>query len=318
MIRKINYISHFDKNYLVQGLTLINNLKEKSNFSKIIVVALDDFTKLALLKLNLKDLIVIEISKVLENQNINFKNKTTNREYIWTLTPIIIRYISNSYNSEYIVYLDADMFLLRSDHNVVESFIKSKRSAFITPHFYAPNLDQTESSGRFCVQYLIFNLSNSSDIIEDWVEDCLNDCSENQSVHGMGDQKYLTFWEDKYKNRIYLAPNSGLFLAPWNLNFYRYSDAVFFHFQGFRLYKNKFCILINGYEINKYTKKYVYFKYVREIKKNMRILMDNQIIKKEKIFFTDYLYVFKVQLVYSLKNIIKQILNNFPKIVKKI
>ena len=69
MIRKINYISHFDKNYLVQGLTLINNLKEKSNFSKIIVVALDDFTKLALLKLNLKDLIVIEISKVLENNN---------------------------------------------------------------------------------------------------------------------------------------------------------------------------------------------------------------------------------------------------------
>tara|TARA_B100002052_G_C15855819_1_gene587430 strand:- start:491 stop:1480 length:990 start_codon:yes stop_codon:yes gene_type:complete len=318
MSNSTNYVTYFDKNYLVQGLTLINNIQEKSNYNKIIVVTLDNYTEEALIKLNLEDVFIVNICKIIENQKVDFKNKRTRREYIWTLTPMIIKYTSIAFNSDYLIYLDADMFMLKSDINILEKFIQSNKSTFITPHFYAPNLDQTESSGRFCVQYLIFNLKNSRDIIDDWVDDCLDDCSEDHSIHGMGDQKYLTFWEKKYKNRIYVATDNGFFLAPWNLNYYRYSDAIFFHFQGFKVYKNKYCILLNSFEINKYVKKFIYHKYIIQIKKSIELLHDKNILINRTFHLIDYCYIAKLQIVFTTKYFLKKIISYFPLIIKKI
>ena len=318
MKENINYITYFDKNFLVQGITLVQNLKNKSSFNKIIVVALDDNTEAVLHGLNLSYLIVININKILKSKDFIFNSNLSKREFIWTLTPIILQYILNSIKSEYLIYLDADMYLLKSDSKIIESFKISGKSAYITPHFYSPVLDQTSSSGKFCVQYLIFNVSSSRDIVDDWVQDCLNDCSESHSLNGMGDQKYLTFWEKKYKNRIYIENDNGLFLAPWNINHYRYSDAIFFHFQGLRIIKNKYCFLIQSFEINQVVKRNCYSKYLGEIKNSIIILNKLDSYTKQKMSFIDYFKIIQFQILFFIKNITKKILNNFPIIVKKI
>jgi hypothetical protein len=318
MEENINYVTYFDKNFLVQGITLVQNLKRKSSFNKIIVVALDDNTETVLNDLNFSYLKVINIEKIFKSKDFTFNSNLSKREFIWTLTPIIIQYVLNSFNSEYLIYLDADMYLLKSDSKIIENFKISKKSAYITPHFYSPVQDQTSSSGKFCVQYLIFYVSSSHDIVDQWVEDCLNDCSESHSSNGMGDQKYLTFWDKKYKNRIYIENDNGLFLAPWNINHYRYSDAIFFHFQGLRIIKNKYCLLIQSFEINQVVKRNCYSKYLGDIKNSIVLLNKLESYIKQKISVIDYFKIIKFQILFSIKSLTKKILNNFPIIVKKI
>ena len=106
------FCTYLDKNYLPQGITMINSLlKVKSNI-KIYVICFDDYslTKIGELGSNVVSLNINLIeTKLLKN----IKLQRSKVEYYWTLTPVIIKYILLNYCNKRVTYLDADLFFLK-------------------------------------------------------------------------------------------------------------------------------------------------------------------------------------------------------------
>ena len=59
-------------------------------------------------------------------------------------------------------YVDADVWLLKSPRPVFEEFERSGKSVFITRHAYAPEYDQADVTGEFCVQFVVFERGRSA------------------------------------------------------------------------------------------------------------------------------------------------------------
>ena len=316
MKNKLAYITFFDFNYLPQAITLIKSINRHKNQTKIYAISLDKRSNDILNELKIENVEVININNVLNHYKIT--PQFGKREFVWSLTPIILNFIYENKKHKYLIYVDADMYFLKSDKIIIESFIESGKSAYITPHFYSPNYDYTNVSGKYCVQYLIFNLESSSDILFDWMHDCMNDISDLPTNEGIGDQRFLSFWPTRYKNRIFIETDKGYYLAPWNSDYYRYSDAIFFHFQGLRIIKHKYCVMLQSYKFNQHVKKYVYLIYINDLKNSIKLFERFLSYNEKRLYLFDFLRLVKFQFSYSLKFIVKNIVKQFPVVIKKI
>ena len=231
-----HYVTHFDINYAPQGLSLIQSLRRNAGDFLLWVVCLDDYAARLLNILDMPDVRILRLQDLETDELRAIKTTRSTVEYYWTLTPFLPTFVFNSHSSvDQVTYLDADTYLLGDPSQTFAQLETASGSVFITEHAYEARYDQTDTSGRFCVQYIIFNREGSQPVLESWQRQCLDWCFAAQEAGRFGDQMYLDDWPTDFPGQVVVARNPAWFIAPWNAARFGYGDAILYHFHGLKL-----------------------------------------------------------------------------------
>ena len=261
------FVTLFDSLFLPQGLALYHSLAEHLYDFELVVICLDLDCYEILQRLNFKNLIPVKLSDLECNQLLNVKKSRSRREYCWTLTPFSIQWTFDLIPfSSRVTYIDADIFFLKSPEQIFTDFETSGKAFLITEHSYSPFYDQTISSGRYCVQFIIVSRDKGSKALSYWRDSCLDWCFARHEDGKFGDQKYIEDIANMFKEDVIELKSDPRFLAPWNMDIYRYSDAILFHFHEFRILSKNLFILTQVYSIPAPVYKHVYKSYIFTLK----------------------------------------------------
>jgi len=273
-ITKEHYVTLFDSNFLPQGLSLYHSLQQQEEEFCLWVVCMDEECKDTLLELNYPNITTISLAAVETPELISLKLERSRAEYCWTVTPFAPRWV---FEADPLVtrvtYVDADMFFFESPRPLLKKFEKSGKAVMITDHHYAPEYDQSATSGRFCVQFMPF-LRDESEIVRQWWEDrCVEWCYQRMEDGKFGDQKYIESFPVLFPDEIHICQQERALLAPWNVSFYAYSKCIGYHFHGFRLLENgTVCLYPPGYLIPRPTRMMLYEQYLAVFIESMTVL----------------------------------------------
>ncbi len=286
MKKTIHLCTIFDSNYLDKGLVLYNSLKRVCENFILYFFVCDQVTENILKDMALTNSVVIGIEKVETDELLRVKETRTKGEYCWTCTPAIIKYVLDYYHVDCCTYIDADMFFYQSPQILIDEFYESGKSVGLMEHRF-PNTKhgraREQRAGKYCVEFNTFmNDEKGRRLLEQWRLQCLDECS----LEGMGDQRYLTDWGEKYEE-VHEYAHLGGGVAPWNLANYRLKEIghilyifykgrkyelIFYHFQNMRysgngLVKINVITAIDGSLIRKKTIWKLYYPYLNEIEK---------------------------------------------------
>ena len=99
-----------------------------------------------------------------------------------------------------------------------------------------------------------------------------------------GDQKYLDDWPERFSELVHVLKDKEKTLAPWNVNRFPYSGAIFYHFHGLRIIsKNK--IHIGNYNIPSKVFANIYEPYFKDITEVIKLMEKNGYEVKAQIKF---------------------------------
>ena len=286
----LNFVTVFDRNFIIQGLNLYSSLCRNVSKFNLFVIAVDQDVVNFFDKSNYENITVIPLVDIETDELRSVSRGRSKKEYLWTLTPFLPLYILKKFNNvKSIYYLDADMQFLKNPKQIIEKFINNDKNILLSEHDFAPHYDQSASSGRYCVQFMGFKRSSTSvDFLDEWCHLCLDWCFDKIEPTRFGDQKYLEALEQKFQNNVEVVNKKGAIQAPWNAIRYPYSEAVMYHFHGFRYLGSSKVLLENGYNIPRPTVEYIYKPYAEEIlhqvnvvEKFFKIRVKQEIINKK-------------------------------------
>ncbi|MCB1168493.1 MAG: hypothetical protein KDK33_20220, partial [Leptospiraceae bacterium] len=206
------------------------------------------------------------------------KPDRTAQEYCWTVTPSLIRYCLNKFEPDACTYLDADMYFFQSPEDLL-SLLPENRHVMITPHNYAPQYDLSATSGKYCVQFMVFrNTQEGREVLEWWRDACIEWCYARFEDGKFGDQKYLDDWLQRFPEVVFELDHHGAGVAPWNVIQYkilgksgrlcvrhngRDYPAVFYHFHGLRIGPDR--LYFNEYRLQSKAIESFYRPYMEEL-----------------------------------------------------
>lgn len=278
-----HYVTLFNKNFIPQGLNLYYSMVKYCEKFNLWIICMDNETYNILKYLNLDNVTLLLVDSFENEQLRQAKQERSIGEYCWTLTPhapqIVFR---ENENIERVTYLDADIWFVKSPRAIFEEFEKSPASVLITEHDYIDRFDQSETSGIYCVQFMVFNRSKSSKILEKWSKQCLEWCYNRFEDGKFGDQKYLDNWPSEYGDKVHILRNKSTAQGPWNTTRYNLEDAVFYHFHQIRIFTTRVADL-GGYPLSHHHKEILYLPYIKEIIK-LRIKFNT--IKVEPVVYS--------------------------------
>ena len=269
---KEHFVTLFNSKFLPQGISLFFSMEKHIKYFNLWILCLDIDTYNTLLKLKLNSVTPLLLSDFETKDLLIAKENRTFTEYCWTLTPFVFDFVHKTDHSiRRLTYLDADMFFFNDPNNILHDFEVSQKSVLITKHNYSPFYDHSNTSGKFCVQFLTIDFDKGELVRKDWEVKCLNWCYNRFEEGKFGDQKYLDRWPIDFNNLVYIVKDKELFLAPWNIIQYSTEELVAFHFHGLRvLSDNKF--YIGNYLIPQTTYDYIYTSYLKTLKESIELL----------------------------------------------
>lgn len=258
-----HYVTLFDSVFLPQGLALHHSLLEHGGDFLLWVLCLDDACLETLQRLDLPQMRLLNLAELETPELLAVKPGRTRAEYCWTLTPFAIQWVLDAeQTAQRVTYVDADVFFLKSPAPIFAEFEASGCGVLITEHGYAPEYDQTPTSGRYCVQFLPVVRGLGEKVLQWWRDRCLEWCFARFENGLFGDQKYLESFEHQFPGLVHIIGPDRRFQAPWNATSYPFSDAILFHFHGLRIH-SPFLVFLSDYCIPKPTLQYVYLAYCR-------------------------------------------------------
>ena len=177
---------------------------------------------------------------------------------------------------DHCIYVDADIFFFKNPQILLDEV--GEKSVLITPHNFLPQYDQSEISGKYCVQFMYFrNNKEGLEVLNWWRERCIEWCYAEPEDGKFGDQKYLDDWLTRFPQTHELK-NEGGGVAPWNSAAYKIEDGkiykkngevfdlVFYHFHGFTLLdRDRISLAPRNYQIKNDAVKNIYEKYIQEM-----------------------------------------------------
>jgi hypothetical protein len=263
-----HYVTLFDSLFLPQGLALHTSLERHAGEYTLWVLCMDEEAKRVLDQLNKPNVRTIALNDIETPELLEAKSTRTKGEYCWTLTPFTPKIVFDRDKTVgRVTYLDADLYFLKHPKAIFQEFEQSGKSVLITDHAYAPEYDQSATSGKYCVQFMTFARDLSEPVRKWWADRCVEWCFSRFEDGNFGDQKYLDDWPERFANFVHVLQANYLTLAPWNSTKFSYSDAVFFHFHGLRLLPNRKILLFVNYHVYKVVIDNIYGEYVRDISK---------------------------------------------------
>jgi hypothetical protein len=197
-------------------------------------------------------------------------------EYIFLITPFIIKFCLEELSLEDVVYVDSDICFFNRVDSIFEEVQHS--DVGITSHNFPSNLSHLSVNGEFNVGVVFFrNTNNGNRILNWWADRCLESTSiEYDSSDVFGDQKYLDLFSTIYPE-THVYKNLGINAAPWNCNdvtldksgraYINGNELICFHFSGLKASRNKFIAGYHRYNRrpNSRIKLSIYQPYVRQL-----------------------------------------------------
>jgi len=263
------YVTLFDSLFLPQGLALHMSMERHLKEYVLWILCVDDQAHAALIKLDLPNVKLLQLSSVETKELSCVKPTRSNGEFCWTLTPYAPRFVFEADASvERVTYLDADLWFRKSPTSIFEEFSHSGKHVLITDHAYDPEHDQSEKSGQFCVQFMTFTRVGGEQVRQWWEDRCIEWCYARVENGKFGDQKYLDDWPTRFKTHVHVLMNKESILAPWNAFRYPYGNALVWHFQGLRIIQvnSRLAVRLSDYPIPETTLTNVYLPYIKDLK----------------------------------------------------
>lgn len=277
-MKKLNFCTLFDTNYLSRGLALYESLERAGDPFHLYIFPFDDTALAILKKLELKHATIIPLADFEDAELLALKPGRTSVEYCWTCTPSTILYCIEKFGLDCCTYLDADTYFFARPSILFEELTDGV-SVIITEHRYTPKYDATATSGRYCVQFVtIRNDENGMKAVRWWREQCNEWCYYRVEEGRLGDQKYLDDWTTRFAGVRDLAHHGGG-MAPWNIQRYELFErggapwaiektggeafpVVFFHFHALRFYSGGAINLNKGYDTPRPVRALIYRPYI--------------------------------------------------------
>ena len=271
------YCTYFDKNYLYRGLVLYFSMHKFIDKFTLYILCMDEKTYDILCKMKLKSVELIKIDDF-EDKDLNKARKNRSLvEFYWTCTPSLPLFVLNLHKEiDLITYLDSDLMFFSSPEVIFEEF--GDNSILAVEHRFTEEAkEDTVLNGKYCVQYLTFRRDREGQsCLKRWRGQCNNWCYYRQEDGMMGDQAYLTEWDDRYK-KLHSVKNIGSGLAPWNISNYLLTEKdkqifvnqdklVFFHYHAMRIYSETKIDPSEGYVFSKKDIDFVYRPYFKELR----------------------------------------------------
>jgi hypothetical protein len=275
---KLNFCTLFDSNYLSRGLALYESLLVNAPGFHLYVFAFDDICCDILAKMNLEGMTVISLKDFEDEELIRVKKDRTISEYCWTCASSTILYAIEKFNLDYCTYIDADLLFYSNPLVLIEEM--GSNSVLITEHRYSPEYDQSEKSGRYCVQFITFKSDQGGmRVLHWWRAACIEWCYARFEDGKFGDQKYLDDWTTRFEG-VHELQHIGGGVAPWNLQQYElkkrkgifyirelsksaYVPLVFFHFHYLKFFTNDIVKIASEYLIKKEFANLIYVPYMK-------------------------------------------------------
>lgn len=260
-----HYVTLFDSLFLPQGLALHRSMEWHVGSYTLWILCIDDDAHDILTLLNLSNVRLLQLSRLETEELLRVKPTRSKGEYCWTLTPFSPRFVFEADSAvERVTYLDADVWFCKSPSPIFKEFCASGKHVMITDHGYAPEYDQSVTSGQYCVQFMVFNRGGGEVVRKWWEERCIEWCYARCEDGKFGDQKYLDDWPERFADSVHVLSNKELTLAPWNATRFPAGSAVFFHFHGFRVLSPS-SALVGNYFLPSPSRSFFYQPYTRDI-----------------------------------------------------
>lgn len=277
----LKFCTLFNSTYLSRGLAMYHSLEKQCAHFHLYIFAFDDHCYATLKALGLKHATIISLQEFENEQLLAVKAERTQGEYCWTCASSTIKYAIETYGLDHCTYVDADL-LFFSDPTVLYNEMGDK-SVMITEHRYTPVYDQSAGSGIYCVQFMTFkNTEAGMEVLNWWVDACIDWCYNRAEDGKFGDQKYLDDWTERFSS-VHVLQHLGGGVAPWNAQQYAFSknfgkvkgkelttgnhfDLVFYHYHSFHYtHNNVYSLSHQDYSLNKQLIKSVYAPYVKAL-----------------------------------------------------
>ena len=284
----------------------------KNNFH-LYIFTFDNKSYELLKSLNLEYVTLVSLEEFEDERLLSVKSTRSIGEYCWTSTGLSIKYCIEKFNLDSCTYLDADIYFFDDPCVLLEEV--SDGSTLITEHRYTKKYDQSNSSGKYCIQFITFhNNQHSIKLLNHWIDLCINWCYARVENGKFGDQKYLDDWTSKF-DFVNELQHLGGGVAPWNMQQYLFNqkedriygktikskksnqkfELVFFHFHALKfLDKNK--IDLGSYDINDNILNTIYKPYLKHLYSlNNRFNLDliSSTSPKKSFNFMNLYYIFK-------------------------
>ena len=255
------------------------------------VLCVDDETYDVLTTIGLPNVRLLQLSCLELDELKMIKGNRTLREYCWTLTPFAPRFVFEAETSvSRVTYVDADMWFRKNPEPILREFNISKKNVLITDHSYAPEYDQSASSGQYCVQFMTFSRNGGEVVRKWWEKKCVEWCYARKEDGKFGDQKYLDTWPEIFVEDVHVLTNKELILAPWNATRFPYGNACLWHFHSLRIisYKKVISVIFGDYPLPKSTRINIYKPYIEDIQKAIDLLLSHNIQVRSQSKPTSY------------------------------
>jgi len=273
-----NFITLFDSKFLPMGMALHYSLMTHAQSFHLWILCMDELVESQLGQLSLPNVTLIPLKEVETKEMLNVKPGRTAAEYCWTLTPFTPQFVfDRNPKVQRVTYLDADLFFFDDPQILLDEFSQSEKHVLITDHNYAPEYDQSQKVGRFCVQFVTFrNTLEGQKVLKWWQDRCIEWCFAHKEAGKFGDQMYLDRWPDLFGSDVHILSQQDKTLAPWNVAYVFKSKPqpfrpVFFHFHGFRVVSNSSMLFYRRYWIGP-TGQWIYSNYADAVKVALSII----------------------------------------------
>jgi hypothetical protein len=268
-----HYVTLFNSLFLPQGLALHMSMERHVRDYVLWILCVDDEAYDVLARLALPNVRLLKLSELETPELLAVKPTRTIGEYCWTLTPFAPRFVFEAdLTVSRVTYLDADLWFRKHPKPIFDEFDHSGKHVLITDHAYAPEYDQSATSGQFCVQFMTF--TRGGEFVRKWWEErCIEWCFARFEDGKFGDQKYLDDWPERFGSMVHVLQDKERALAPWNAIRFPYANAVFYHFHGVRILSRK-KLGIGSYSLPRALVTFVYKPYVADLR-NALVALDS-------------------------------------------
>ncbi len=273
-----HYVTLFDIAFAPQGIALHRSLQRHAGEHTLWVLCMDEAVEDLIRKMELPDVRTIGVADAESDELKRVRTGRSRAEYCWTLTPFTFDLVFDRVlDAKRVTYIDADVWLRDNPQRIFTDFDRIGAAVQITEHAYAPEHDQTATSGRYCVQFLTMDRDRSVPIRRWWQERCVEWCFARAENGKFGDQKYLDDWPERFSDLVHVAMPKSRFQGPWNATRYPYSEAVSYHFHGMRLVNPDSVFPVSlDYPIPRPHWRYVYEPYLEDLGNSVALITRTQ------------------------------------------
>ena len=270
-----HYITLFDSLFLPQGLALHMSMERHAGAYTLWVLCMDEKAHEVLEKLSLPNVRLLRVDELETEELRQVKPGRSKGEYCWTLTPFTPRFVFEADASvSRVTYIDADIWFRKSPASLFAELEQSGKQVLITDHAYAPEHDQSATSGQYCVQFMTFNRDGGETVRKWWADRCIEWCFSRNEDGKFGDQKYLDDWPERFPDQVHVLQDRELAMAPWNAERFPYGRAVIWHFHALRLIMKgrQHQASIGPYHLPQVVWDYIYMPYMADLRQAIELM----------------------------------------------